>query len=105
MLYAVERQVLDGHRICVILHGDGPLKAELEERGAKVEVSPFDPVFRRAKLASPWRFLRFVIDVAKSFFLYRRIAKSFSADLLDSNTSVTMVDGLVARSLNIPPYA
>jgi glycosyltransferase involved in cell wall biosynthesis len=102
MLYAVERQLREGHRVCVIIPSEGILKVELEKRGARVEVHPYDPTLRKSRLSSLRRFCGFINDVFKSFVAYRQTALDFSADLIHTNTSVTVTGGLVAKVLKIP---
>lgn len=102
LLYAVERQVEEGHLVCVIIPFDGILKQALEQRGAKVVIHSYDPTLRKIHLSSFGKLCRFVGDIFRSFFAYRKTARAFSADLIHTNTSVTVTGGLVAKALRIP---
>jgi glycosyltransferase involved in cell wall biosynthesis len=99
MLRSIAQQVKDGHIACVILPYEGPLVTALVDVGAEVEIVKVDPTLRKRNLLRPGQL---IVDTIKGFFDYYKVAIEFSAELISSNTSITLLGGLLARKLNIP---
>jgi len=99
MLRTITRLVKDGHSACVILPYDGSLVAALTDAGIRVEVIPVDPTLRKRNLRSPIKLIR---DGIKGYRAYMQLAREVSPNLVSSNTSVTLLGGLVARKLGVP---
>lgn len=102
MLRTIRRQVREGHSVRVVIPYDGPLRRELEDAGARVEIVPLDPSIRKKYLIHPIYFLRFIRSIILSVNRYSELGRRMKADLVHTNTSQIVPGGMVARKLRVP---
>lgn len=102
LLRTVDRQIKDGHAVCVVLSEEGLLGPELLKVGASVETVPLDPTIRKKYFKSPGAVLKFIGQCSESIHVYKALCLKYSTELLYSNTSQTVTGGIIAKRLKIP---
>jgi len=88
-----------GHSCVICLPEDGPLRKELESRGAKVFIAELG-ILRRKYLSAYGVFSR-LFAMGSAFFSLRRLVKKHSINLIYSNTLAVVVGAIVAKLMNI----
>ena len=100
MLESVSGLVDDGWRVVVTVPTDGPLVAELQARGASVELCP-SPVLRKSVL-TPRGFARFLRTSAASIVRGTALLRRERPALVYVNTITVPLWPLLARALGVP---
>jgi glycosyltransferase involved in cell wall biosynthesis len=100
LVEGVQALAARGHRVEVVVPGDGPLQSLLAD-SAPVHVIPHNPWVTHstsAKTAARWM----AYNVVSAAPHLARLARSVEADVIISNTLTTMAAGLGARFARVP---
>ena len=73
MLRTINKLVEDNHSVYVVLPYSGLLVDELKNNNVSVIVTNTDPTLRKKCFSSIRRFLRLIIDLYKSFLIYKSL--------------------------------
>ncbi len=101
MLRTINKLVEDSHSVYVVLPYSGPLVDALKNNNVSVIVTNTDPTLRKKCFSSIRRFLRLIIDLFKSFFIYKSLVKKNKIEVIITNTSQTLLGGVVAKICKI----
>ena len=102
LLRTAARLIQDGHSVWVVLPEDGPLAPVLRQAGCTVEIINLDPTIRKKYFKSPVALFRFLRDCVRSIRVFSGLCREARVDRVCSNTSQTVVGGLIARRLKVP---
>ena len=101
MLRTVNKLVEGNHSVHVVLPYSGPLADELKNSNVSVIITNTDPTLRKKSFYSIRIFLRLILDLLKSFFIFRSLVKKNKIEIIITNTSQTLLGGVVAKICKI----
>lgn len=102
LLRLSSRLVDDGHNVCVVLPGEGPLGVELNRTGAQVVIHRRLPVVTRDVGIGLAAALQLAGSIPVSMVQLYRLARTFGAEVIHTNTALILSPGPVARLLGVP---
>ena len=102
LLRLASRFVAEGNALLAVLPEDGPLRAELEKKGAQVVIHRLLPVVTRRKCKSLWGIFSLVFGMPLSVMFLGRIVAAFRPDVLHTNTALILSPGVVAKIMGVP---
>ncbi len=91
-----------GHQVEAVLPSDGPLREQLEEAGARVEIDTRLVVLRRRDLRRPAGLLRLAWNLPATTARMVRHLRRSRPDIVHSNAAVVLTAAIAARICGIP---
>ena len=101
MLRTINKLIEDNHSVYVVLPYSGPLVDVLKNNNVTVIVTNTDPTLRKKCFSSIRIFLKLILDLFKSFFIFKSLVKKNKIEVIITNTSQTLLGGFVAKIFKI----